>query len=532
MRRGCSLGLVIAFLAGGVGIGAGPASSPLSESERALTEKVDAHLARAWAEAGVEPTQAADDAEFLRRVWLDVAGKIPTAAEARAFLDDPTPDKRARLVDNLLRSNAATNHAVNTWRNLLIPEAASNTVARVLAPDFDVWLRARLIGGVGLDVLARDLFSTPLDGRGPFTSQPSSAKSEATPLAYYAAKGYRPEDLAASTARQFLGVRIECAQCHNHPFSTWKRDEFWSLAAAFAGLQQPAQPNGGISLNAREDRSKRELEIPGTSRKVSARFPDGTEPATSKDASARQALAKWMTSPDNPYFAKAAVNRIWSQLFGIGLVDPVDDFGDANPPSHPELLEDLAAWFISSGYDRQALIRALTATRAYGLSSDVEHARPADPRLFARGPVRGLTSEQFYDSLAQAVGMPPELTANPRAVVPNGPRAALLEKFAMGDDRPTEHQTSIPQALALMNGAFVAGATDLVQGETLGAVADAPFLDDRGRVETLFLAALSRRPRPEESARLVAYVASHGSRLALADVFWALLNSAEFKLNH
>lgn len=529
MRRGGSLGLVIAILVGCVG--AGPAtSSPLSESERALAEKVDAHLAKAWAAAGVEPAQAADDAEFLRRVWLDVAGKIPTAAEARAFLDDPTPDKRARLVERLLRSSAATNHAVNTWRNLLIPEAASNPAARILAPDFDAWLRARLAGG--LDVLARDLFSAPIDGRGPYTYQQGSNKAEPTPLAYYAAKGYRPEDLAASTARQFLGVRIECAQCHNHPFSSWKRDEFWSLAAAFAGVQQPAQPNGGISFNTREDPKKRELEIPGTTRKVSARFPDGTEPDSSRDAGARQALARWMTSPGNPYFAKAAVNRTWSQLFGIGLVDPVDDFGDANPPSHPELLEDLAAWFISSGYDRQALIRALTATRAYGLSSDAEQSRTADPRLFARGPVRGLTADQFYDSLAQAVGLPPDLTANPRGIVVNGPRAAFLEKFAAGDDRPTEHQTSIPQALALMNGAFVAGATDLAQGETLGAVADAPFLDDQGRVETLFLAALSRRPRPEESARLVAYVASRGSRPALADIFWALLNSAEFKLNH
>ncbi|HEY2159517.1 MAG TPA: DUF1553 domain-containing protein, partial [Isosphaeraceae bacterium] len=239
-----------------------------------------------------------------------------------------------------------------------------------------------------------------------------------------------------------------------------------------------------------------------------------------------------ITSPSNPYFAKAAVNRIWAQLFGVGLVDPVDDFGDSNPPSHPELLDDLAAWFADSGYDRPALIRALTATRAYGLASEVGPGGPPGPRLFARGPVRGLTPEQLYDSLAQAVGLPSEPAQNVRAVVPTGPRAAFLEKFAAGDDRPTERETSIPQALAVMNGALVADATSPERGETLVAVAEAPFLDARGRVETLFLAALARRPRPEESARLVAYVEARDPRAALADVFWALLNSAEFKLNH
>jgi hypothetical protein len=357
---------VLAALLAGLGASPETPSSSRSESERALTEQVDAHLARAWAEAKVEPARAADDAEFLRRASLDIAGKIPSAAEARSFLDDDRPDKRARLVERLLRGPAAANHAVNTWRALLIPETGGAGVSRFLGPDFEVWLRRRLAGDAGLDALVRDLLTAPIDGANPFVTR-SDGPSEPTPLAYYAAKGYRPEDLAAGTARLFLGVRIECAQCHDHPYSSWKRDEFWGLAAAFAGIAPPRQANALVAAS--EDRRRRTLEIPGTGRTIKARFLDGIGPPD--DGSTREALARWITSPRNPHFAKAIVNRVWAQLFGVGLVDPVDDIGDSNPPSHPELLDDLAAWFAASGYDRRALIRALTDTRAYGLASEM-----------------------------------------------------------------------------------------------------------------------------------------------------------------
>ena len=330
---------------------------------------------------------SADDAEFLRRASLDISGRIPTASEARAFLDDPRPDKRARLVERLVRSPAATNHAVNTWRVLLIPESGSAVVTRILGPDFEEWLRRRLAGDAGLDALVRDLLTAPIEGQALRPSNPFEKPAEPTPLAYYAAKGYRPEDLAAGTARLFLGVRIECAQCHDHPFSSWKRDEFWGLAAAFAGIGGPARPNTLVVPS--ETRAKRSLEIPGTKRTVRARFLDGAGPPAGDESARSLAGPMDHQRPGNPYFARASVNRAWAQLFGVGLVDPVDDFGDSNPPSHPELLDDLAAWFVESGYDCRALIRALAATRAYGLASDAGSGGPADPRLFARGPVRG-----------------------------------------------------------------------------------------------------------------------------------------------
>jgi hypothetical protein len=252
-------------------------------------------------------------------------------------------------------------------------------------------------------------------------------------------------------------------------------------------------------------------------------------------------LADWMTTPENPYFARAAVNRIWAQLFGVGLVDPVDDMGADNPPSHPELLDALARAFADHGFDRKFLIRSIVLSRPYQLSSVAAGPDPVAgseaSRLFARTRVRGLTAEQLYDSLALAVGLTPEApgVARPDGAM-NSPRAEFIDKFDRHEETPTEAQTSILQALALMNGRLVAGATHLENGATLSAIAEAPFLDTAGRVETLFLATLSRRPEPEEAATMIAHVEGGGTnggrRKALSDVFWALLNSPEFLLNH
>jgi len=282
---------------------------------------------------------------------------------------------------------------------------------------------------------------------------------------------------------------------------------------------------------------------------VPATFLDDKEPEWKFKTSARVTLANWMVRADNPWFARNAVNRLWAQLMGTGIVEPVDDFNDKNLPSHPELLDELARAFVASNYDVKYMIRALTATQAYQRSSAVTEPGQREPRLFARMPVKGLTAEQLFDSLGQATGYQEARNNLPPGVVVFGNASArqeFLTKFNNRSDKVTEVQTSILQALALMNGKLVADATSLERSETLAAVADAPFLDTRGRIETLYLATLGREPRPKELARLVSYVESGGSdgpgataadrdknsKQALADVFWALLNSGEFILNH
>jgi hypothetical protein len=521
-----------------------PGTAPPVRDAQALAARIDELVAQRWAAVKVEPAPRADDAEFLRRAYLDLAGRIPSVAEARTFLADTRPDKRQQLVERQLASPGYVAHFTNVWRALLLPEVSTNIQVRIALPGFQAWVRQQLAGNVGYDRMVRELLTAPVTGGGPQLAVRAGAQGEPSPAAFYLAKEVKPENLAAATSRLFLGVKLECAQCHNHPFASWKRDQFWTYAAFFAGLQARQQGN---RFNPRpEDLAKRELTVPGTERVVKARFLDGSEPKWQDGVAARATLAEWMTAKDNPYFARAAANRMWAYFFGTGLVEPVDEMvGTEHAASHPELLDELAGQFAAHDFDLKFLIRAITASRAYQLTSAAAHKDQEDPTLFARMALKGLTAEQLFDSVAQATGFQESGPArNPRAAVLGGgggaARTAFLAKFANEGEKPTETQTSVLQALTLMNGRVIADATSLERSETLAAVVDAPFLNTPRRIEALYLAALSRPPRPTELARLVKYVDGGGAGdakaksydLALADVFWALLNSSEFILNH
>ncbi|MDB5351947.1 MAG: hypothetical protein JWN86_3194 [Planctomycetota bacterium] len=484
---------------------------------RALAAQIDSHLDARWAEAKLRPAAMAADGEFLRRASLDLVGKIPTAAEARDFLDDPDPGKRAALVDRLLESPAYAARAALLWRQLLLPDIEE--AGQVAPGGLDAWLRKKIAEDAGYDRIVREILSARLGGgMDDMTSTP-------TPAAFYAARDGKPESLAGDTARAFLGLRVECAQCHNHPFAKWKREDFWGFAAFFAGV--PQQPDAAVAATRapREDADRRELTIPGTSTVVKAVHLDHSPPAWRPRAGTREVLAEWITAPQNPYFARAAVNRTWARLFGNGLIDPVDDLDSAGDPALVGLLDEVSGQFRDHGYDLKYLIRALMATRAYNLSSAVEAGTPTAPPLFARMPVRGLSPGQFVDSLGQATGADLGET-----------RARFVELFAERDVPPTESQTSILQALTLMNGGFIHDATRPETGNVIGAIAEAPYLDTAGRVEIVFLAVLARRPKPPEVALAVKYIDRREGEAdrarALSDVFWALLNGPEFRTNH
>ena len=537
-----------AWAAVAVLLAAGPATAapPAAREEQALAAKIDRHLARAWEKARVTPAAPADDAEFLRRVTLDLAGRIPSVAETRAFLDDRSSDKRARLIDRLLASPRYATHFTNVWRALLIPEAGNNFQVRLQQGGFETWLKRQLARNAGYDQMVRDLLTAPISGaQGPAAILSLAGPS---PLTFYLSKEFKPENLAAGTARVFLGVSVECAQCHNHPFASWKREQFWGFAAFFSGVR--SQRLMDFLLPSSEDPDSRELAIPGTKKTVKATFLDGATPQWKADTSTRTTLAEWITAPSNPYFARATVNRVWAYLFGRGLVEPVDSMiGDSSISSHPELLDLLAREFVAHKFDLKFLLRTLTATRAYQLSSAAADKDPEDRALFAHMPLRGLTAEQLFDSLAMATGYRDSgggddlisgLLGGNRSA-----RSEFLTKFAPSE-RPIEAQTSILQALTLMNGKVTADATSLTKSETLAAIVDVPFASTAERVETLYLAALSRMPEAKELARAVRFVEDAAKRAktqddkgrreasgnALADVFWALLNSPEFILNH
>jgi len=500
-----------------------------------LATEIDGLIRRRLAAENVTAAPVADDAEFLRRVFLDLGGRIPPSTRVRRFLADRDPDKRRKVVDELLDSSLYVVHFSNVWRKALLPETQADPQTRVLVPAFEAWLRQKLTDDTSYSEMVREIVTVPLAASRNPREIPGQA-DRPSPLAFYQAKQIKPENLAASTARTFLGIRIECAQCHDHPFDNWKQNDFWSFAAFFAGMER--QGRGGFLAAIREVADRRKLKIPGTETSVGPVFLDGSRPLPTQTRGARQLLADWMITAENSYFAKAAVNRLWSQMFGIGLVDPPDDFTADNPPSHPKLLDLLASEFASHNFDVRHILRSIVASDAYQRTSRQTDPSQQKPRLFSRMAVKGLSPEQIFDSLAQATGYVPaavdRTSTGPGAL--DSVRSEFVDLFGDDSSRPTQQRTTILQALALMNGGLVSEATSLDRSRTLTAVVEFPALGTGDRVEALFLAALGRRPGAKRLAALVAYVDAGGvtrdPAAALADVFWALLNSSEFLLNH
>ncbi len=503
------------------------ADAPKAADPQVVARKIDGLIEARWKARKASPAPQSADSEFVRRAYLDLTGRIPDILQARDFLDNPDKDKRAKLLGKLLESERYPIHFSHVWGHLLLPEPENPLVAPY-RPGMEAWLRQELKNNTGYDKMVHTTLS------GNFGGSPPS-------IAFYQGGNYQPENLAAATSRIFLGVKLECAQCHNHPFAKWTRKQFWEQAAFFA------RPNAGggarvklPDLGGAPAAAAREVLIPGTTRTVKARFLDNKEPRFSDFIEPRVTLAEWIVRADNPYFARATVNRLWEYFLGTGLVDPVDEASPDNPPSHPEVLDELARQFVANKFDLKFLARTITLTRAYQLTSRQTHSSQADARLFARMKVRGLTPEQLYDSLALATGNAEDPPAfNPGVFFPATPagmaRAEFLRRFP-NQDRRTEQQTSILQALYLMNGKLVADATSLEHNRNLQIIAEARTVRTSRRVEQLYLITLARKPRPDERTRLVAYVDKGGpsgdAGKALCDVFWALLNSSEFCVNH
>lgn len=498
---------------------------------QALADRIDQLIAAEWKANQVTPAADAEDTEFLRRVTLDISGRIPRVSETLAFVDNGAPDKRARLIEQLLDGPGYVHHFTNVWRAAMLPQDANPQLA-FLVPQFEGWLRQQLRDEVRYDQMVRAILTQPV-GTGRVQI---GVGGQPSPLVFFQANENKPENLAASTSRLFLGVKLECAQCHDHPFQAGlKKQKFWEYAAFFGGIR--TQGNN-VFAGAQDNPKAREIKIPSSEKLVQARYLDGTEPGWKDEVNTRQTLADWMTAKANPYFAKAAVNRMWAHFFGTGLVEPIDEMNPANPPSHPELFDELAFQFAAHEFDLKYLIRAITLSKTYQLSSVATHESQDEPRLFARAALRGLTPEQLFDSLALATGFREPANTQPQRAFfgANTARGEFLQKFANHQDRKTEVQTSILQALALMNGKFIADATSVERSETLAAVIDFPGFDTAQRIEKLYVATVSRKPRSNELEKLVKYVdrggANNNPKAALTDVFWALLNSSEFILNH
>ncbi len=511
---------------------------------RKIAAAIDARLTADWTARQITPAPLADDHEFCRRVYLDLIGRIPKVAEVRAFADDADPDKRLKLVDKLLAKPGYATQFAAAVRASWLPETISDQFKSFLGTSYEEYLRRRLAAGVSLGAVIRETLTAEVAvgprGRINLGNQNQDPDQFAM-QAFYQALEAKPENLGATVTRAFLGVKLECAQCHDHPFAPYKREQFWQFAAFF-GEFTPLPPVGPSFVGPLQPQyTKNRISVPGlgkggATRQVSAKYLDGSAPEWTESRNPRQELADWVLAKDNPYFARNVTNRLWHHFFGVGLIDPIDEPGEGNPPSHPELLDDLAAAFHAADFDLRVLIRGIVASKAYQLTSRITHPTQSDTRRFARMNLKGLTGAQIFNSFVTATGTRMGDSPNRARFTIGGDTQFAFQTLFPIPAKPIESQTSILQALTVMNGRLVADQTDAVRGEVLGAIADAPFLTTGKKIDALFLTAVCRPPTAEERESLASYVDRGGpsgdKNKALADVFWVLLNSTEFLFNH
>jgi hypothetical protein len=486
-----------------LGAGLLPAAGP-AETPAQLAAWIDARLETARRARRLPPRPAAGDEVFLRRAYLELTGTIPSVSEARDFLESTSEGKRERLIHGLLEDKRFAEHYAGLWARTLAP--AGNTRG-----PFEAWLRGEFRKNTPFDQVVRDVLT---------------AKGNATqpgPAAFYFAVGNTPERVAEAVARGFMGVRLGCAQCHNHPFADWKREHFWGLAAFFAGA---ATAPGQVS-----DTFKTTITATGGNKSnpdFEAKFLEGPAPKFPEGRSPRAVLGDWLATPKNRFFAANVVNRVWQDLCGTGLVSAVDDLDTVEAAEREQVLDGLADKFAANGFDLRWLVEGICLSKAY------QQASAADTELgTAQRPVRALAPEQVFAALDQALALKKGRLLSPRYTPEGRTLMARLEE-ARGTS-PTDYKGGIPQALLLMNGPLVTRATTLEDSLTLRAVVEAPFLKEAEKLDTLFLAAYSRLPRAEERDRLLKVVRARpddaeARRQAYANIFWALLNSPEFIL--
>lgn len=488
-----------------------------------VSREIDRIFEAAWQKQGVEPASPTDDASFLRRLSLDLTGIIPEVGEVRGFLADPRPDKRAKKVDELLARPRHATHLANQWREILLPRSIPESTSLA----FQNWMQTRFREGIAYDQFVREILLTS----GPLANAPQGL--------YFAALNSKPSELAASSSRVFLGVQIRCAECHDHPFTEWKQDDFWSYAAFFARVRGPSEMGGAADVT---DASSGEVQNPTTKKTVPPRFlgvaaaKTETEPKTDKGSAKleprRKQIVDWMTANENPYFARAAANRVWSLLFGRGLVHPVDNLDENNPPSHPEVLNLLAADFARSRFDLQRMFRVLAGTKVYQLASS-PHAEPERLAAYAVMPVRSLSAKQVYDCLVQATGRRQPAAAENGHVLEQ--RLEFLKQIEAPTREPTDFQGGIPQTLTMLNGPFVTELTSSWSSDLVAALEDSPFLSRDDRIDTLYLATLTRLPDSRQRSKITSWIDAHAqgkdTTQPLSDLLWGLVNSSEFVLN-
>ncbi|ADV63096.1 protein of unknown function DUF1549 [Isosphaera pallida ATCC 43644] len=473
----------------------------------------------------IPPAARASDAAFARRVHLDAVGKLPSPERLAAYLNDSRPDKRERLVDELLASPAYVDRWAYRWSDLLL--VSSHKLPRPAVIAFDRFVREAVAHNLPWDEFARRI----LTARGS-----TLERGEGN----YFVIHRDPIDLTETTAQAFLGLSLTCARCHNHPLEKWTQDQYYGMANLFARvkLKDGTQPGDVIVVAAREGG----VPHPRTGIAPAPQPLDGPALDPNHPGDPRAAFVEWLVDPANPAFARSTVNRVWATLFGRGLVHPEDDLRATNPPSDEDLFEYLVADFIAHGYDVRRLIRTILVSETYARSSEPAPGDHSDPRFLARYPARRLAAEVLLDVLSQTLDVPTAFPGQlPGLTALQLPDTKVESRFLTAFGRPERLTTcscersdepSIAQALHLANGSTL---NDKLRAQGNAVERWAAIENDDALLERLFLTTVCRSPRPEERAVILPQLAGttgEARRHLVEDLAWAILTSKEFLFNH
>ncbi|MBI1347256.1 DUF1549 domain-containing protein [bacterium] len=513
------------------------AVSPAGEIQPSdIAREIDARL-------GIDSSEKAplaSDAEFLRRVTLDLAGRIPTIAEVHEYLADERESRQMEAIRRLMQSGVHDRTMATFWRRSWVPQADTPEFAGV-TENFELWVGQRLQAGTPYDQLVQEIVT--------FDRLPAQG-SATSPVGFYDANQNRPENLAASTTRAFLGINLDCAQCHDHPFARWTRGQFWETAAFFA---LPEVQANGLTMPPKVRVPDTDLEFaPALLTRNEIEWP---EPLNS--VGLREILVDWMQHDDQQLLARNAVNRLWSHFFGEAIIEPMDDLSrdEFQTGDRAALLDALARQFIASGYNLDVLVEGMVRSQAYRLASAVvepTETKPTEtsigsievdpmtdsetensaPLRWNHAAVRGLSGEQLYDSLQTAAGLPPERSDLGRDAG-RSPRREFAAQFYV--ERTHNAERSISQALTLMNGSLINELTTMSGNRMLGSVLSSPFMSEEEQIDTVFIAVLGRHARDAELQVVQQGFAAHPQATReqhLGNLFWVLVNTSEFNTNH
>lgn len=505
-----------------------PRTTPFSPGKQLSVEALEEIYAQELMDRGVpKASKRIDDDRFVRRVYLDLVGSLPPPDEIERYLRDESASKKEKLVDALLADNRYGWSWARYWRDV-IGYRSTGTANRFRQFDMVPWLADQLNQNADWGEIVTGM----LTARGPASQ---------TPQAFFiAAHDGKAEELAGEITRVFLGVQIGCAQCHDHPTDSWRRTQFHQMASFFGktDVRQVGGKGGNRTFGVVEDR-KAVYRMPDAANPqlageiVAPVFLTGQPiPNESDDQTRRNALARFLTSKQNPYFAKAFVNPIWAELVGYGFTNPVDDLSPQRPVVYPKLFEALAGSFRASDYDIKKLIRTIVLSRIYDRQfAGLEGSYDEETLFWKISPTR-LRSDQIRGALVDVLAMDER-----RQSGPSGPRNRtdpFREAFGFDPSTdPAEVEGSIPQALLMMNHPLLNEQIDADRAGTVLAKLLAQHADPHDLIEALYLRVLARRPTQQEQEIAYSYVASLGDRrAAFEDLFWALLNSTEFLHNH